>query len=179
MPQQDPDMSIPASIDGCLRSCTEARALVTALSDDQYARPVGTHSSIGAHMRHCLDHYLCFFRGLADGAVDYDSRDRSADLEGSRQVFFQVIDLVESELLKLCGNDLAKPVTIQQIPSKGATSISVESSIERELVFLSSHSIHHMALMVLLAEMQDVSLVKDLGVAYSTQDYHQRLRQAD
>jgi len=159
---------------GCLAACREARAFVERLTPAQYAAPVNGHSSIGAHMRHCIDHFLCFFRGLSDGEVDYDSRDRSADLELSREVFFKACDLVERELAGL--GDLERAVRVRQIPAPGAASIAVESSIERELIFLSSHCIHHMALMAILAEIQGAAVRGEAGVAYSTQDYRRRTK---
>src|SRR5215472_13093745 len=43
-------------------------------------------SSIGAHYRHVLDHFLCLIEGLWDFQVNYDHRGRDRDIETSVQV---------------------------------------------------------------------------------------------
>lgn len=172
---EHPNRVHPA-VAGCAAACADARRLVAGLTPEQYASPVAGHSSVGAHMRHCIDHFLCFFRGLADGEVDYDSRDRSPELETSREVFFEACDLVEAELAKL-GGAMDRGVRIRQIPAPGAGSIVVESSVERELIFLSSHCIHHLALVGILAELHGAAPEREAGVAFSTQDYRRRAQQ--
>lgn len=43
-------------------------------------RPPG-QASIGAHVRHSLNLFACFLRGLPDAVIDYDDRSREARLE--------------------------------------------------------------------------------------------------
>ncbi|MCC6546366.1 DinB family protein [Candidatus Sumerlaeota bacterium] len=156
------------SIAGCLDSCAQARGLVGALTADQYAVAVSDHSSIGAHMRHCMDHFLCFFRGLEDEEINYDARDRNALLETDPQVFHDVARQVVDALIRLDGANLTRVVTIRQIPAPGCDAVRVTSTIDRELLFLMSHCIHHVAVVKVLARAMGVTLPADLGVAYST-----------
>ena len=80
--------SAPASADpigpnlALLRRTLE---LVEALSDAQYTHVERrlTSASIGAHVRHVLEHYRLFLEGLAEGEVDYDARERDTDVERS------------------------------------------------------------------------------------------------
>ena len=42
------------------------------------ANPLGGGASIGAHYRHCLDHFRQLFAGLENGMIDYDARTRES-----------------------------------------------------------------------------------------------------
>ncbi len=169
----------PLAITGCLAALNECCQLVAQLDENQYAKPLPGHSSIGAHMRHCLDHFLCLLRGLADGEVDYDSRDRNEVLERSPKLFEETVSLIKKELLALCDQPLEGIVHIRQIPAPGNDSIVFSSTLERELVFLSSHCIHHLALMKLMAEIHGVCFEKELGVAFSTAAYRDKIARED
>ena len=59
------------------------------VEDETYARPLeGTDegkpgSSLGAHYRHVLDHFLCLAEGIRTGQVNYDQRRRNPQVENS------------------------------------------------------------------------------------------------
>src|SRR5215472_12202503 len=63
----------------------QALALLDSVDENSYSRkeegPWG--SSIGAHYRHVLDHFLCFIEGLWDFEINYDHRGRSPEIETS------------------------------------------------------------------------------------------------
>lgn len=163
-----PPPVMSGAIAGCLDSCAQARALVSALTPEQYVRAENGHSSIGAHMRHCLDHFLCFFRGLEDEEINYDARERDAALETDPTVFHRVVDEIGKALIGLNGSDLSRQVIMRQIPAPGYEAMRVETTVDRELLFLMSHCIHHVAVVKVLARALGVALPGDLGVAYST-----------
>jgi len=54
--------------------------------------------------------------------------------------------------------------------SAGARQV-VSTSVERELVFLASHTIHHMAIIGMLAEQAGMEVSSDFGVHPSTLRY--------
>ena len=62
--------------------------LLLALDDVTYtaAQPPYHESSIGDHLRHCLEHYTSFLGGLEAGAIDYDARPREPSLRITRVV---------------------------------------------------------------------------------------------
>jgi len=56
----------------------QEQSLLSELDPEVYAAP-GTgafRSSIGAHIRHNLDHFTSFFAGLPDERIDYEARRR-------------------------------------------------------------------------------------------------------
>ena len=62
------------------------RTIIGELDDSTYT---ATHeafypSSLGAHTRHILDHYLMLLAGAAAGEVDYDRRNRDPEIETNR-----------------------------------------------------------------------------------------------
>ncbi len=50
--------------------------------------------SIGAHLRHVLDHYLSFLGGLASGRIDYDVRRRGSVVEQDPGAAIETIDRI-------------------------------------------------------------------------------------
>ena len=63
---------------------------------------------------------------------------------------------------------------LRQEVAPGGQSGRVDTNMERELAFLSSHTIHHLAIMSLLAEARGVEIPPGLGVAFSTATFMQR-----
>ena len=63
-----------SAIEGCLEACERCRVLVQAVTGPQSTPQA--FPGIGPHLRHCLDHFICFLRGVESGDVDYDARDR-------------------------------------------------------------------------------------------------------
>ncbi|MEO8376768.1 MAG: DinB family protein [Candidatus Sumerlaeota bacterium] len=160
--------AISGAIAGCLDSCAQARTLVNALTAEQYGHAENGQSSIGAHMRHCLDHFLCFFRGLEDDEINYDARERNAALESDPAVFHRVMNDIANSLTGLDGSDLSRQVMMRQIPAPGFDPIRVKTTVDRELLFLMSHCIHHVAVVKVMARAMGVAMPGDVGVAYST-----------
>lgn len=156
-------------IRGCQEACGRITELVEGLTPEQYASPVAGHSAVGAHVRHCLDHFECLFRGLAAGEVDYVARERNSELERDPDRFRRAVDGVLSKLDAFSESDLDRPLRVRDMPAEDAEPVSTSSTVARELVYLSSHCIHHLAIMTLLAEMQGCRLREGIGLAFSTQ----------
>ncbi len=160
-------------ITGCLEACRRCCTLVDQLSDQEYNSTSKNHSSIGAHMRHCLEHFICFFQGIEEGCIDYDARERDERIETQRTVFYEVIGQIQGHLSELDRSDLPTGLELHQLPAPNSKSSIVNTTIERELLFLTSHTVHHIALMEMLAELGGVKLSKTVGKAYSTEKHEQ------
>jgi hypothetical protein len=163
----------PDAIHGCLDVCRQCRALVEAIGAEGYAWGPAGSSTIGAHMRHCLDHFSAFLAGVPSGLVDYDARERSAALERDAAEFLAAISAIEHGMESMRALDPAMPLRIVQLHAPGAEPRAVPSCLERELVFLASHTIHHLALMKLLAQAGGFAVPAHVGVAYSTLAHQQ------
>jgi hypothetical protein len=113
-------------------------------------------------------------RGLESGLVDYDARDRQEELEADPQRLLGVIGSVGEQLRGLHSLGVDRPVRMRQEAAPGGQVRTVESSLERELMFVSSHTIHHIAIRVLLAREQGAAVPVDFGVAFSTATHLER-----
>lgn len=155
--------------EGCLVALGRCRAVVDHVTPEHYAQQVGTHSSIGAHIRHCLDHFTCLFRGLESGGVDYDARERTPSLETDPDVARQAIADAGARIEALSNGAVDFAFRCEIAPGKGRSEMA--STLIRELAFLSSHTIHHVALMAVVANLAGIDTPEGIGLAYSTQTY--------
>ena len=165
----DPTLLAPA-VRGCLEACHRCRALVEIISKKEPEVVTKAYQAIGRHLRHCLDHFVCLTRGLDSGVVDYDARDRDEQVEIDPQQFLSTLETVEQQLWVMDPNTLRRKLTLSQESAPGKRS-EMDSNVERELVFLSGHTIHHLAIMMLLVKREGVDVPEDLAVAYSTATY--------
>ena len=169
----EPAAIVRPAIAGCLEAGRRCRALVEAVKlHDESAGP-SAYPAIGPHLRHCLDHFTCFLRGHAGGEIDYDARDRDSRVERDPDYFLEQLDRVTAELkgLAAAGNG---ELSVRQEAAPRRQGEAVRTSVERELLFLSSHTIHHIAIMSLLAERAGMRVPADLGVAFSTASHEER-----
>lgn len=150
----------------------QALALVGRLRDEDYTRHAqpAYGSGIGSHLRHCLDHYLNFFSGLAAGRIDYDARARDPRIEQQRSHALAVMKELLAQLQALAGQDGDRAIQVkmdcgdQQDPNSWWTG----STVRRELQFLISHTVHHYALIAMILRLQNLDPGAGFGVAPST-----------
>ncbi len=149
-------------------------ALVARLHDDQYVHVESrlTGASIGAHVRHILDHYRLFLAGVPAGAVDYDARERDTPVERERAAALAQAASLASGLRGVPSEAFARPLHVHQQGAYEAGRFETcDSRVDRELLFLQSHTVHHQAIIGLLAKLQGVEPPEHFGVAPSTVAY--------
>lgn len=150
--------------------------LIEKIGDETYSQNVNetckNGGTVGGHFRHCLEFVNCFLGGIDAGKIDYSLRARNHTVETKR--IFAIKELkktieilensesVESFNLKIL---LVKPETA------AAEDFWCESSVERELEFLNSHTIHHFALIGFKLRVRGFVLPEEFGVAPSTLKY--------
>ena len=153
----------------------QAEALLERISDSVYtATPVGlAPHKAGSHLRHILEFYECFLAGLPASNVDYDARKRDSSLERSRPAAGERI----RSLIRAFGSELALRtdsvirVRIEDSARSRIPEPFLISSVGRELQVLSSHTIHHFALMAMTLRALGVAVDPDFGKAPSTLRY--------
>jgi uncharacterized damage-inducible protein DinB len=128
-------------------------------------------SSIGKHVRHVLEFYICLQDGIQKGEVNYDNRVRNLQLEESPDY----AQMVLNHMIDTFNNVALNEKNIQHIICFGDEEISSESSISRELVYLIEHSIHHYAIIgiALKNELPQLVIPTNFGIAYSTVQHAQ------
>lgn len=149
----------------------QGRELLASLDADDYVRPdpkLGG-SPVGTHVRHVLDFYSCFLRDVGAGTIDYDDRPRDPRLETDLRHALDRFDALAAELERLdleVANSLAVRARAAAVGEGRA--VDAASSLERELQFLSSHTIHHYSLIAVLLRLADRDVPVEFGVAPST-----------
>lgn len=152
---------------GSLRQLAE---LLAATSDEQYIqKPVGVvPSSLGSHVRHCLDHFEAFLHGAASGFMDYDDRTRGTLVETDRAAAQRLIRQVHDRIALLDPSMLTKAVRVRSMLVGDGTSIETVSSLGRELAFVLSHTVHHNALVAAICKTLGIPMPERFGYAPST-----------
>jgi hypothetical protein len=124
---------------------------------------------VGGHLRHILEFYECFLDGLPSLRIDYDRRKRDEIIEKSRQSAEARIGSTISHLSAhpLLRHDEAVAVRMENSDAD----VYFTSSIRRELQALSSHTIHHLALIAVTLRLHGFEVDSDFGMSPSTLRY--------
>jgi uncharacterized damage-inducible protein DinB len=151
----------------------QVSAVLHAMSDEQYRRkPVGPVSSnVGGHVRHCRDHLDALLNALETGAINYDLRQRGTDIETCRAAALESLVRQERQLLAFPADSEEWPLRLTILVSSALPPLEVGTTVGRELAFVLSHTIHHNALIAVMAQTLGVPLPERFGYAPSTISY--------
>lgn len=161
---------INPTIFDCIASLKQSITLLEKLNDGLYAETNGLPvlSGVGVHLRHCIDFYECFLRGVKTGRVNYNEREREMLIETDRNFAITKLQIIISELESLAIEDDASLLVCIENGDADNPSSWCHSSVSRELQFLLSHTTHHYALIALLLKLQGHEVDKEFGVTPST-----------
>lgn len=159
-------------IDSNLSALDSISALLSSLASDRFTQVQRPYfeSSLGKHVRHILDHYLCFLRDLNEGLIDYDQRMRDCQLETDRDYALTVVGRIKKGLDTLRAEQvISRPLRVLMCNDVDVPNGEVTpSTLGRELQFLQGHSVHHFAIMAVMLRISGDKVVQDFGVAPST-----------
>ncbi|MDZ7851115.1 MAG: DinB family protein [Halomonas sp.] len=171
-----PSPSMAPLVEENLLTLAQLRSMVADLTPEGYRQAFGEHGrhTLGKHVRHIIDHYDALLDALDREAevIDYEQRRRDEALEQWPQQAASHLAGIEARLLSL-GSGTSPDALSLGYPMDDDT-LTLVSSLNRELAFLTSHSIHHMAIIALLAEQMGIHLPESFGVHPSTlRHWHQ------
>ncbi|CZF80518.1 DinB family protein [Grimontia marina] len=154
-------------VEGCLDVAAQALELLYQLSDDQYnfvAAPY-LQSSIGQHMRHILD----VMHAASAQDIDYDVRRRSHPVETSREIAIAEWRHLCEWLESLGDADMNTALYVRhEVSLNRLAAAKSASTVGRELVFVSSHAVHHFALIRVSLSAQNIGVAETFGLAPAT-----------
>lgn len=170
----------PPALEGLIEenllALAQLRGLLDALTPATYRQTFGVDGrhALGKHVRHIIDHYDALLGGLDSGGgrIDYEHRRRDEALEQWPRRAAQRLTAIEASLRAL--GDRQPPSSLTLDYPLDERCLTLPTSLERELAFLTSHTIHHMAILGLLAETVGVPLPESFGVHPSTLRHWQR-----
>ena len=161
-----------------LAALQQALDLLERFDDAQFNQTNGALalSSIGSHLRHCLDFYQCFLTGMAKGRINYDQRARDERVETNRLFAVAKIKAMIEGLSQLPATVERREVEVLLEGSAEPANVAEwsHSSVKRELQFLLSHTIHHYSLIAVSLRAQGFEPGTSFGVAPSTLQYWRR-----
>jgi uncharacterized damage-inducible protein DinB len=161
---------LPAAILPIVAVLRQLADVIRAMTDEQYRRmPVGVVSSnVGGHVRHCLDHVEALLAGIEEGELTYDHRRRGTEVETSRDAALAVIRRQERQLFAFPPHPERRPLRLSAMVSSSLPPTEVETTVGRELAFVLSHTVHHNALIAVMALTLGVPVPDRFGYAPST-----------
>lgn len=150
----------------------QALSLVQRLDDDSFVsspRGLAPHR-VGSHLRHVLEFYECFLDGVESAHIDYDARKRDESVETNRR---HAAERIRSVLRRLEEDPLIRKDSIVFVRLENAEEANLQdpylfSSVSRELQALSSHTIHHFALIAVTLRAHGLEADPEFGMSPST-----------
>ena len=128
-------------------------------------------SSIGQHLRHTLEFFICLEQGYDKGIINYDKRAHDKMIETDKEIALLAIDRIRQFILKQAED---KSLILEVgYDLRNDVNVSVTTNYFRELTYNIEHAVHHMAIMKIgIREVAPhVTLSHDFGVAASTLRY--------
>lgn len=143
-------------------------ALLACVSVDAYSYQPPAGGSLGAQIRHTLDHGSALLLGVTSGVVDYDARTRGTPVETCPQAARQCLAQVLAGMEGLASQALDMPLAVVLTVTADGTQVRQSSTLALELRFVFSHTVHHLAVVSILARQLGMTLPHGFGMAPST-----------
>jgi hypothetical protein len=159
----------------CLHILDQLGDLVVSIREQDFSKPSDTlsKSTLGQHLRHTLEFFICMEEGFHSGVINYDKRGHDKSLESDKIIALATIGRIRS-FIETLDSDRSVKLEVGYDLQKD-TFITIETNVTRELVYNIEHAVHHMAIMKIgLREIAPyVTIPFDFGVAASTVRYKQ------
>lgn len=160
----------------------QIQELLETLEDRTYSQPLSAFngSSIGQHIRHIIDFYLCLIRGCEADAtnIDYDKRQRNPKIETNTAVAITTLEHIANAVQRMDAHQITT-VNSSFTDSQLEGNSRIPSSVGRELMYAYDHAIHHLAIVKIgmRVHFPDIAINPNLGVAPSTLKYRKTIGQ--
>ncbi|WP_281647231.1 DinB family protein [Parendozoicomonas sp. Alg238-R29] len=161
-------------IKGNIETIDQLSDFIGGLSEAEYNYTHGTvlSSSIGQHLRHILDLYHSLMTSSGFELVDYDIRRRGAALETDKSAGVAELKAIRQWVIELTSQQLEGFCTVKtEVMLSDSSSVTAESTVQRELCFVSSHLTHHLALMAISAKLAGCEVSDNVGLAPATASF--------
>lgn len=158
----------------CANILNQLSDLTSRIRDHDFVQPTPSlsGSTIGQHLRHTLEFFLCLEKGFYEGVVNYDRRAHDKLIETDKLIALSAIERIRLFISHLHEKPLQLEVGYD---TNNDTFVTVETTAMRELVYNIEHAVHHMAIMKIgIREIAPyIDLPPEFGVAASTIRYQE------
>lgn len=159
----------------CSIILNQLQETVDQIHSDDLTKPSATLSqaTIGQHLRHTLEFFICLENGFEKGIVNYDKRDHDQLIERDKYIALDTIARVR-EFVSAQLEDKELKLEVGYLASSD-NCMTISTNYFRELTYNIEHAVHHMAIMKIgVREIAPyIILSNDFGVAISTVRYRE------
>ncbi|MEQ8362228.1 MAG: hypothetical protein RH948_05110 [Cyclobacteriaceae bacterium] len=152
---------------------SQLAAVVEQIEEKDFSLPCPSlgNASIGQHLRHTLEFFLCLESGCNDGMVNYDKRSHDKIMESDKFIALSTINRIKDFIAEKV-EDFTFTLEVGY-ERESEDSIKMQTNYFRELTYNIEHAVHHMAIMKIgIREIASyISLPPDFGIAASTIRY--------
>jgi hypothetical protein len=154
----------------CQSILSQLENVVANISEKDFTSPSSIlgNSTVGQHMRHTLEFFMCLEQGFRSGVVNYDKRAHDKLIEGDKFIAMAAIQRIKEFVSNQKSDQPLKLEVGYERHSEEC--VTIDTNYFRELTYNIEHAVHHMAIMKI--GIRDVagyvSLPADFGVAVST-----------
>jgi hypothetical protein len=167
-------------IQACVHILSQLNDLVSQITQDDYAKPSEAlgKSTIGQHLRHTLEFFVCFEKGFEEGVINYDKRAHDKLIERDKFLAIAALNRITTFIQSLNENKQLKLEVGYDVTHEEF--ICIDTNATRELVYNIEHAVHHMAIMKIgIREIAPyIKLPFDFGIAASTVRHKERETQS-
>lgn len=165
--------NIDKLIQGNVQCLLQLTTVISSLPSKEYQCQVHSFQGVGVHVRHIAEHYEQFFSGLTAGRINYDERPRNYIYEVNQEAAIQKLKALNDQLLGLSSYDSASRIQLTACTDGRYSLVAegVETSVERELLFVYQHAIHHCAQIAILVSLLGKPVGSVFGLAPATLKY--------
>jgi hypothetical protein len=154
----------------CINILSQLANLVGDIEEQDFIKPSASlgQSTIGQHLRHTLEFFICLEQGFESGVINYDKRAHDKLIESDKFIALSCIHKI-SDFVNSLHDDKALKLEVGYDLSKEEF-VTIGTSAMRELVYNIEHAVHHMAIMKIgIREISPyIQLPPDFGIAAST-----------
>lgn len=143
--------------------------VVEQITEEDFCKPSRSlNATVGQHLRHTLEFFICLEQGYTEGIVNYDKRVHNKAMENDKFIAMHTIKQIQAFINFNKGDKILK-LEVGYLPDSDECE-SITTNYLRELVYNIEHAVHHMAIMKIgIREVADyIILPADFGIAVST-----------
>jgi hypothetical protein len=157
----------------CTQILSQLTHLVEQIEESDFSKPSEAlgNSTVGQHLRHTLEFFICMENGFKSGVINYDKRAHDKLVETDKFIALSTLGRITEFIAAI---NTSKPLKLEVSYDLLAESfITIDTNATRELVYNIEHAVHHMAIMKIgIREVAPyIKLASDFGVAASTVRY--------
>jgi DinB family len=157
----------------CRSILTQLEDVVKNIREEDFSKPSTalSQATIGQHLRHTIEFFICLESGFEKGTVNYDKRTHDKMIERDRVIAGESLRRI-AQFIATHRNDKMLMLEVAY-ETESENWVILDTNYWRELVYNIEHAVHHMAIMKIgIREVAPyLSLPPDFGIAVSTLRY--------